>query len=53
LYNNLYQPYYGSYSTIADIIKREAVRVVREGLLALKHDPYMMHQANLAVDSTG
>jgi hypothetical protein len=32
-------------------MKREAARVVRDGLLALRHDPYMMHQANLNVEA--
>jgi hypothetical protein len=30
-------------------MKREAARVVREGLLKLRKDPHMMHQANLAM----
>ncbi|KIZ05734.1 hypothetical protein MNEG_2222 [Monoraphidium neglectum] len=49
LYNRLYQSYYGTASTISDIMKREAARVVREGLLKLRKDPHMMHQANLAM----
>ncbi|KAI8474659.1 MAG: hypothetical protein J3K34DRAFT_465487 [Monoraphidium minutum] len=48
LYNRLYQSYFGAPSSIADIMRREAQRVVREGLLKLRKDPYMMHQANLA-----
>jgi hypothetical protein len=34
-------------------MKREAARVVRDGLLALRHDPYMMHQANLRIEADG
>jgi hypothetical protein len=37
---------------ISDILAREAARVVRDGLLSLRADPYMMHQANMAVDPT-
>jgi len=42
LYNNLYSTYWGGPSTINDIVRREAVRVVRDGLLKLRHDSYMM-----------
>ena len=42
LYNHLYEIYFGAPSTIDDLMKREAARVVREGLLRLRHDPYMM-----------
>ncbi len=52
LYNWLYQSYYGAPSTITDIVKREAARVARDGLLSLRKDPYMMHQANLMIDPT-
>jgi len=51
LYNFLYQPYFGAASTLDDIVKREAVRVVRDGLLSLRKDPHMMHQANMLIDS--
>lgn len=53
VYNNLYSAFYGGPSTINDIVKREAVRVTREGLLALRHDPYMMHQANMRIEADG
>ena len=42
LYNKLYSTYYGSNSTMAQIVAREAVRVVRDGMLKLRQDPYMM-----------
>jgi hypothetical protein len=42
LYNNLYRSYFGGDSTIDQIVAREALRVVRDGLLKLRHDPYMM-----------
>jgi hypothetical protein len=47
LYNNLYSSFYNGPSTFDQITKREAVRVVRDGLLKLRMDPFMMHQANL------
>ena len=53
LYNAIYQSYYGARSTIADITAREAARVVRSGLLALRLDPHMMHQANLRLEGNG
>ena len=43
--------YYGAPSTVDDIMRREAARVVRDGLLALRHDPYMMHQGNMHVEA--
>ncbi|KIZ05898.1 hypothetical protein MNEG_2062 [Monoraphidium neglectum] len=53
LYNNLYRSFFGGDSTIADLMQREAARVSRE-LFKLRHDPYMMHQANLAIlDGSG
>ncbi|GBF97916.1 hypothetical protein Rsub_10589 [Raphidocelis subcapitata] len=53
LYNRLYSNYYGP-STINDILAREAARVVRDSLLKLRHDPFMFHQANLAIlDASG
>ncbi|GBF97931.1 hypothetical protein Rsub_10604 [Raphidocelis subcapitata] len=53
LYNRLYSGYYGP-STIDDILAREAARVVRDSLLKLRHDPFMFHQANLAIlDASG
>lgn len=52
IYNNIYGGYYGAQSTFADILKREAARVVRDALLPLRKDPHMMHQANMAVDAT-
>ena len=44
LYNNLYQAtaFNGVASTINDIVGREAKRVMRDGILKLKADPYMM-----------
>lgn len=42
LYNSLYASYYGGPSTINQIVAREATRVVRQALLALRHDPYML-----------
>jgi hypothetical protein len=42
LYNSLYRSFYGRDSTIDELMQREAERVVREGLLALRHDPHMM-----------
>jgi hypothetical protein len=42
LYNSLYRSFYGRDSTIDELMQREAVRVVRDGLLSLRHDPYMM-----------
>jgi hypothetical protein len=49
LYNRQYAGTYGGASTIDDIVAREAARVVRDGLLKLRHDPYMFHQANFAL----
>jgi hypothetical protein len=42
LYNRLYTAFWGGPSTIDQIMQREAVRVVREGLLKLRKDPHMM-----------
>jgi hypothetical protein len=51
--SQLYQSYFGAPSTIDDIVGREAARSVRE-LLKLRHDPFMFHQANLAIlDGSG
>ena len=45
LYNNLYLAYWGAPSTINDIVSREASRVVRDYLLGLKKDPFMVGHA--------
>ena len=42
LYNRLYSSFFGGPSTISQIMAREATRVVRDGLLKLRKDPYMM-----------
>ena len=47
LYNNLYSAYWGAQSTITDIVSREASRVVRDYLLGLKKDPFMVSHAAL------
>lgn len=55
LYNHLYQQsaFAGVPSTIADIVAREARRVMRDGILNLRLDAHMMHQANLAIIDDG
>lgn len=34
-------------------MRREGARVTRDGLLALRKDPHMMHQANLRIEGSG
>jgi hypothetical protein len=42
MYNALYRSFFGKDSTIDELMQREAALVVRDGLLSLRHDPYMM-----------
>lgn len=51
LYNLLYRSFFGFDSNLQQIMDREASRVFRDGLLALRRDPHMFHQANLATVS--
>jgi len=47
LYNTLYSGFYGGNSTMDQILDREATRVVRDALLALRADPTMFHQVRV------
>jgi hypothetical protein len=49
LYNTLYSSFYGYNSTLDQILDREAYRVVRDGLLGLRHDAHMFHQVRVRV----
>lgn len=40
-------------ASIEDLLWREADRVVREGLLSLRYDGFMFHQANMRVSGSG
>lgn len=53
LYNTLYSGFYGGNSTMDQILDREATRVVRDALLALRADPQMFHQVGLCGPAGG
>jgi hypothetical protein len=41
--------FFGRDSTIEEVMEREAVRVVKDGLLSLRADGHMFHQVSLGV----
>jgi hypothetical protein len=52
-YNAIYSAYYGGPSTLEQILEREAIRVVRDNLLALRFDSHMMHQVSAECELKG